>query len=200
MIVKKEAFKVATILVAFICIAMPACVSDSSSTEKSEAKIPTEVEAPKKGSTPTTEAQSSTKQNKKATPKKSTQAKKTKDFRVSEDDKYASIRSGGFFTTTSVEGLTPEIETTVFQSGQKVYAFAGIHAPRKETVRMTWIGVDGKEILPSAYLDVEPNTGEVGYRVFTYRIFRTPGNYKVVLSNSVGENIGETKFEVAKLN
>jgi hypothetical protein len=118
------------------------------------------------------------------------------DFRVSADDKYASVPAGRFFTTTGITELSPDGAVYTFHIGQRVYAYAAIQAPRKETVRITWFDSDKKEILPSAYLDVEVNTGPVGYRVFTYRIFRSPGTYSVTLSNSTDAVIGEIKFKV----
>ena len=120
----------------------------------------------------------------------------SRDFRVSAEDKYASVPKGRFFTTTGISDLTPDEQVRSFRIGRQVYAYAAIHAPRKETVRITWLDSNGKEIPPSAYLDVLMNTGPVGYRVFTYRTFRSPGKYAVKLTNSVGVEIGEGQFEV----
>jgi len=118
------------------------------------------------------------------------------DFRVLRSDNYASVHDGRFFTTPDVTDLTPDEEVHIFHIGQRVYAYAAIHAPKKETVRITWFDSNNSEIPPSAYLDVLENTGPVGYRVFTYRTFRAPGKYKVKLSNSVGSVIGVVDFEV----
>jgi len=120
------------------------------------------------------------------------------DFRVSEDDIYASVPDDRFYTTSGVSDLTPEEAVRSFRTGQKVYAYAAIHAPRQETVRITWYDSIHNEIPPSAYLDVDVNTGSVGYRVFTYRTFRNPGKYQVRLLNSVGKVIGQGRFEVYK--
>jgi cytoskeletal protein RodZ len=118
------------------------------------------------------------------------------DFRVIESDNYASVTDGRFFTTTGITDLNPNEEIHTFRIGQRVYAYAAIHAPRKETVRITWFESNNKEIPPSAYLDVLVNTGPVGYRVFTYRTFRASGKYNVKMSNSVGVVIGVKEFEV----
>lgn len=120
----------------------------------------------------------------------------TPDFRLKADDKFASVPSGQFFTTSGVSDLTPDKKLNMFRVGQRVYAYAAIHAPRKETVRITWFDSANKEIPPSAYLDVLVNTGPVGYRVFTYRTFRKSGVYRVRLFNSVGNVIGGSEFRV----
>ncbi len=120
----------------------------------------------------------------------------SRDFRVSADDEFATVPPDRFFTTTGITDLSPEAEARTFRIGQRVYAYAAIHAPRKETVRITWYDSNNKEILPSAYLDVLVNTGLVGYRVFTYRIFRSPGSYLVSVSNSTNAVIGQVRFEV----
>jgi hypothetical protein len=120
----------------------------------------------------------------------------SEDFRVSDEDQFASVPDDRFFTTSGVTGLIPDGEVTAFRIGQRVYAYAAIHAPRQETVRITWFDSVNHEILPSAYLDVETNTGKVGYRVYTYRTFRKPGAYWVQLSNGAGVVIGKSEFKI----
>lgn len=123
-------------------------------------------------------------------------AQETSDFRVAAGDKFASVPEDRFFTTSDVTDLTPADALQSFQLGQRVYAYAAIHAPVNETVRFTWLDANNREILPSAYLDVEKNTGPIGYRAITYRTFRKSGKYSVRLLNGVGVAIGEVRFEV----
>lgn len=120
----------------------------------------------------------------------------SQDFRISEGEEFASLRDDAFFTTARVVELVPDSAKSTFRVGQKVYAFAALRAPIDERVRFTWFAPDGREILPSAYFDVEPNLGEVGFRIFSYRTFRKPGSYRVAVFNSAGRMIGETVFTV----
>jgi hypothetical protein len=118
------------------------------------------------------------------------------DFRIEEGEEFATLRDEVFFTTSNVEELVPDSARSTFSTGQKVYVFAALRTPRDERVRFTWYAPDGREILPSAYFDVEPNLGAVGFRIFSYRTFRKPGAYRVAVFNSAGKKIGETEFEV----
>ena len=108
----------------------------------------------------------------------------------------ASIPAERFFTTTRMDGLQPADPQTQFSPGDQIYVYAGIHAPSDERIQLRWFGPDGQHILPSIYKHISANTGPVGYRIYTYRIFREPGNYTVRLYNSAGTVIGETGFEV----
>ena len=95
-----------------------------------------------------------------------------------------------------VTDLVPGSPKTDFAIGERVHVFAAINSPQRETIRFTWYGPSGTEVLPSSYLDVEPNMGEVGFRVFTYRVFREEGEYRVELSNSAGQQMGQQTFKV----
>ena len=117
------------------------------------------------------------------------------DFRVSGED-YASVPKGRLYTTTGVEGLIPEPQADNFKVGQKVFVYAEVRAPRREKVRFTWYDGQNEEILPSAYVDVDTNVGEVGFRIYSYRTFRTAGEYRVALFNSTGSRIGSAQFSV----
>lgn len=129
-------------------------------------------------------------------PRKVTSKQAVNDFRISEDAEYATLRDKVFFTTSNVVDLIPDSTQTSFKAGQKVYVFAALKSPIEERVKFTWYGPEGKEILPSAYFDVEPNMGPVGFRIFSYRSFRKPGAYRVAVYNSIGGMIGESSFEV----
>lgn len=120
----------------------------------------------------------------------------SQDFRISEGEEYATLRDDVFFTTSGVVELIPDTAQSTFRVGQKVYAFAALRTPRDERVRFTWYAPDGREVLPSAYFNVEPNLGAVGFRVFSYRTFRKPGDYRVAVFNSAGRMIGESVFSV----
>ena len=113
-----------------------------------------------------------------------------------EGEEYATLRDEVFFTTSNVVDLVPDSSRTAFAVGKKVYVFAALRAPRDERVKVTWYSPEGREILPSAYFDVEPNLGAIGFRIFSYRTFRKPGDYRVAVFNSAGRMIGESEFIV----
>ena len=119
-----------------------------------------------------------------------------KDFRVADPGRFASVNAGNFFTTADVTDLVPDQPTDSFQTGQRVYAYAEIRAPMDETIHFSWYDAQGSVILPSSYLDVKTNTSQVGYRVYTYRIFRSPGSYSVAVFNSPGTKLAEQAFTV----
>lgn len=121
---------------------------------------------------------------------------RSRDFRLSKSDGLAMIRDGNFFTTVDVLDLQPAEPSNEFTVGQRVFAYAAIHAPSDETVRISWYDSVGELILPSSYLDVKSNVGEVGYRVYTYRIFRDTGQYTVAVYNNAGTKLSEYAFTV----
>ena len=127
---------------------------------------------------------------------KTTNEAASRDFRVVDPGAFASIRDGRFFTTDLVEDLVPGDAQVQFSSGERVYVFAAIHAPIQETVKVSWYGPDGGIVLPSAYLDVKVNTGETGYRIYTYRTFKARGEYSVAVFNSNGSELGRYEFTV----
>jgi len=129
-------------------------------------------------------------------PKTTSAVRPQSDFRVDDPDKYASVKDGNFFTTTDVEELVPESPSERFKVGQRVYAYAELRAPNNETVHISWYDAGGEIILPSSYLDVKTNTSAVGYRIYTYRIFRDPGRYSVAVFNSPGGKLAEQAFTV----
>lgn len=118
------------------------------------------------------------------------------DFRFEEDSRLAQL-NGRIVTSRAVEELMPTDTSMEFRVGQRVYVFAALSAPQAETIHFDWVGPDGP-VLPSSYLDVEANTGPVGYRIYTYRVFRKPGSYRVDLINSGGNTIGTTRFTLTK--
>ena len=128
--------------------------------------------------------------------KQAADASQRSDFRVAREGEFASVNEGQFYTTTDIVDLVPSEKATEFATNQRVYAYAGVRSLTKENVRFRWFGKDGNEILPSQYLEVEPNLGEVGYRVYTYRVFRSPGSYEVALFNSAGSEIARQSFQV----
>ena len=109
---------------------------------------------------------------------------------------YASVRDDQFFTTTSVDSLMPDTATSVFAPGEQVYVYAALHAPKSEKVHFKWFDTGGQPIIPTAYVDVEANTGPTGYRIYSYRTFRLPGEYSVKLYNELGEEIASQGFTI----
>lgn len=120
-----------------------------------------------------------------------------KDFRLDEGEEFASLNSD-IILATGVEDLVPLDTIAEFRTGQQIYAYAAVRAPQDETIHFKWFGPDDKEVLPASYLDIEVNTGPVGYRVYTYRVFRAPGDYRIDMINSAGSKIGEATFEVIR--
>ncbi len=123
--------------------------------------------------------------------------KEVKDFRLGEGEEFATLNSD-IILSTAVEELMPVDTISTFRTYARIYAWAAVNAPRKETIHFNWYGPDDKVILPASYLDVEVNIGPVGYRVFTYRVVRVPGNYRIDMMNSAGSKIGEARFEVVQ--
>ena len=109
----------------------------------------------------------------------------------------ASIPVERFFTTNAMDGLTPLGKQTVFKVGDPVFAYAGIHAPQAEQVRLEWIDPSGKLLPPSEYVDIQSNTGVNGYRIYKQRQFQKEGKYEVRLYNGSGELIGKTEFTIS---
>jgi hypothetical protein len=110
----------------------------------------------------------------------------------------ASVPVERFFTTSAMDGLTPQGRQTQFKSGDVVYVYAGIHAPQAEQVRLEWIDPSGNVLTPAMFINVDVNTGSSGYRIYKNRKFQQAGKYEVKLYNSSGKMMGTTAFEVAE--
>jgi hypothetical protein len=105
----------------------------------------------------------------------------------------ATIPAERFFTTAKMDGLTPQGRQAQFNKGASVYAYAGVHAPGAEQIRMDWIG-PADQVLSSEVINVEVNTGINGYRVFKYRTFQQAGRHEVRLYNQNEVLIGTSGF------
>lgn len=109
----------------------------------------------------------------------------------------ASIPQDRFFTTAAMNGLIPQGKQNSFKPGESVYVYAGIHAPQAEKVKIEWIDPSGTLVSPVDYIDVQSNTGPMGYRIYKYRSFKVAGKYEVRLLNSQDKVIGKTIFSIA---
>ena len=109
----------------------------------------------------------------------------------------ASVPADRFFTTPAIDGLIPQGKATMFKRGDAVYAYAGVHAPQAEQLRLEWVD-DAGTILQSVSIEVQANTGTKGYRIYKYRTFPTAGKYVVKLYNNNGMMIGSSEFEITE--
>ena len=108
---------------------------------------------------------------------------------------WAEIRSPEKFVTCKrVTNLVPHFLTKQFASGERVYVWAQIYAPRlEETVRMVWKNDDG-EVVANKLMKIRQNLGE-GYRIYYWKILQ-PGNYTISLYNGNGDEIGRREIRV----
>lgn len=111
----------------------------------------------------------------------------------------ASIQSSDkFVTCKGVRSMNPVTRTNIFYTGERVYAWAQVYAPRAETVTMQWYSQSGR-FIHSKSIDIRQNTG-AGYRIYAWKIFHPghEGNYYVRLKNQRGAEIGRREFTVVR--
>ena len=107
---------------------------------------------------------------------------------------YASILSTDNLQTCTRATLNGCRNNTDSFSPGTVYVWARINAPKRESIQFKWLNEDGTtKSFDTKTVNV--NTGN-GYRIFAAEGFTEPGNYTVVLSNSINEIIGSKKFTV----
>ncbi len=110
-------------------------------------------------------------------------------------EQFASVKEeDNLVLCTSVsDQFNPVNVAEIFQLGS-VYAWARIHAPRRESIKVAWYGA-GNEILNEKSITVEANTG-LGYRIFHNHRYATPGRHEVRIFNQENHLIGRRVFEV----
>lgn len=103
------------------------------------------------------------------------------------------VSQENFVTCKNVDRLEPEAVASRFAPG-RVYAFARIHAPKDETLKLIWRDEDGRELRKRDF-KVKRNMGR-GFRTFSYKIFTEAGTYEVRLYNQDQYLIGYRQFTI----
>ena len=99
-----------------------------------------------------------------------------------------------FVSCRNVVGREPVGITDQFRSGEQVFVWAQIYAPRpSEKVQLAWYNSNGEMIFAKTYT-VHQNLGE-GYRIYYWK-YLTAGRYTVSLFNGTGEEIGRIAINV----
>ena len=106
-------------------------------------------------------------------------------------ENYASlVNPEDLVTCTNIQNMDPVGVKNNFSAG-KVYAWATLRAPKKETVTFEWLDDSGNIIYERS---IKVGMDENGYRIYDPQTFNTAGTYEVVLYNSKGIEIGSQEF------
>lgn len=99
-----------------------------------------------------------------------------------------------FVTCRTVSDAKNPIEPGIDFSGNSVYYWARVNAPKSERLSVKWLDSEGKEVGNRAH-SVQTNTG-LGYRIYSQMRFESSGTYEVRLYNTRDILIARRVFTV----
>lgn len=101
---------------------------------------------------------------------------------------------GNFVTCRAVSDSKNPIEPGTDFSGNSVYYWARVNAPKSENLSVKWLDSEGAEVSNRSH-SVQTNTG-LGYRIYSQMRLKSAGSYEVRLYNSRDILIARRVFTV----
>ena len=109
---------------------------------------------------------------------------------------FASIKNidTDFYTTNTYNNGKPGQPKSVFKTGERVYIWASVNAPKNETVQLKWKDANGNVFEEKSY----NVASSAAYRIYSWKSSfpNGTGNYSIELLNSQGHRIGGADFSV----